>query len=219
MQNYCDIASWYYYNFCMEKYDIELSCECGKFSGAIKQSKAASGNHLVCACDDCKSFLYWLKKDNSLYSLHEGAELYQTTPSSFQIKSGKEFLKLFRLSPKGLDRWYVNCCNSPIANCIGAKQNFIGFSTQNFKFNSLMDKQLKIGEISAVCNSKIEDRKADIPHYKKFPLSVGFKVAKFLLSGKIKTQLCRNPLYEEGEPIGETILIDLESRKEILQNI
>lgn len=203
----------------MGKFDIDISCECGSFSGLIKQSKGATGNHLICACADCKSFLFWLKKNKSLYSVHGGAELYQTSPSSFQITQGKEHLKCLHLSPKGLDRWFVSCCNTPIANCLGANQNFIGFFAQTFKFETELDKKEKIGEIKAICNAEKTNPKAEIPVYKKFPFAVGVKVLKLLLSGKLNPKLCQSPLYKNKEAVGDTILIDLEDRKHILQNI
>ena len=203
----------------MNKFDIDLSCECGQFSATIHQSKPATGNHLVCACDDCKSFLYWLKKDKSLFSEQGGVELYQCSPSNFKIAKGDEHLKCFRLSPNGLDRWYLDCCNTPLANCIGANKNFIGFSTKSFKFNSVMDERLKIGPISAICHTDIDDKKAEIPKYKKFPFSIGFKVLKLLLSGKFKSSLCENPLYKNTKAINDIKVIGLDERKEILQKM
>ena len=54
--------------------------------------------------------------------------IFQTTPDRVHFKAGQDRLAVQRLSPKGLNRWYATCCNSPLCNTLaGPGFPFVGF--------------------------------------------------------------------------------------------
>ncbi|OYX41806.1 MAG: hypothetical protein B7Z02_14465 [Rhodobacterales bacterium 32-67-9] len=75
------------------------------------------GTHVECYCADCQTFLNHLKAPEYLDAAG-GTELFQTLPHAIRFTAGDENLRLLRLSPKGLMRWYAGCCGTPIANTL-----------------------------------------------------------------------------------------------------
>jgi len=57
--------------------------------------------------------------------------------SQLKITQGKEQISCVRLSAKGMYRWYVKCCNTPIGNTLGSAGAFIGV------IHNFLDKQPK----------------------------------------------------------------------------
>jgi hypothetical protein len=66
-------------------------------------------------CDDCQSYLHYLKRDD-LLDANGGTEIIPAYPADVEIISGREQLKCTRLSPNGLFRFSTACCNMPIVN-------------------------------------------------------------------------------------------------------
>jgi Family of unknown function (DUF6151) len=79
----------------------------------------APGTHVECYCADCQTFARHLKAMDWLDAAG-GTELFQTLPYAVSFTAGQENLRLLRLSPKGLMRWYAGCCGTPIANTLGS---------------------------------------------------------------------------------------------------
>lgn len=91
-----------------------MTCSCGEMKWRI--AEGAPGTHCVCYCADCRSFANHLNKSHMLED--GGSHLFQTLPEHFHIEQGEEHLKMLRLSPKGMFRWYAGCCDTPIANTL-----------------------------------------------------------------------------------------------------
>lgn len=93
---------------------LDFSCSCGKLAGSISAEAQRSGLRLVCFCPDCRANeLYHQQEDPT-----EGVDLFQLAPHGIQITQGAEHLRLMRLGPKGLFRWYAGCCGTPFANTL-----------------------------------------------------------------------------------------------------
>lgn len=93
--------------------DRSLACRCGAMRWTI--GAEAAGTHVECYCADCQTFARHLKADDYLDAAG-GTEVFQTLPHHVRFTQGAANLRLLRLSPKGLLRWYAGCCGTPIAN-------------------------------------------------------------------------------------------------------
>jgi hypothetical protein len=105
---------------------ISLKCACGAVQGTVGHVSPKVGNHVVCYCDDCQTFANHLSTAGNILDEWGGTEVYQTAPWNINIHKGAEHLRCLRLTPKGLNRWYTGCCNTPVGNNISAKLPFTG---------------------------------------------------------------------------------------------
>lgn len=94
---------------------MNIGCECGKFRAELEKFPGNTPGRLVCYCDDCQTYMHYLKRTDLLDSAG-GTEIIPIYPSEMKILQGREVLKCIRLSPKGLHRWTTTCCNTPIGN-------------------------------------------------------------------------------------------------------
>ena len=120
--------------------DHPFSCSCGAFAGHIPAEAQKSGLRLVCFCPDCRA--------NELYHQQpdpvEGVDLFQVAPHAVTITQGAEHLRLLRLGPKGLFRWYASCCGTPVANTLSKpKLAFAGLRSD------LFDSKEALGKVKA----------------------------------------------------------------------
>ena len=112
--------------------DLQLKCECGAFEGVLHDATPDNGVHAACYCKDCQAFAAYLGKQDDALDKNGGTRIYQTLPSHLDIIKGAENLNCVRLSPKGLMRWHVRCCNSPIGNTPpGRGLSFVGLITNS----------------------------------------------------------------------------------------
>ncbi|MCQ0969680.1 DUF6151 family protein [Paracoccus sp. TK19116] len=94
---------------------MRISCDCGTFQAELTRFPDHTPGRLVCYCRDCQSFLNRLGR-HDLLDDHGGTEVIPVYPSEIWIVSGVDQLQCNRLSPNGIYRWSVRCCNSPIGN-------------------------------------------------------------------------------------------------------
>ena len=95
--------------------DLSLRCRCGRVRGVAAGASAKTGNRIVCYCDDCQAFAHFLERDDVL-DAQGGSDIFQVAPASLRITEGADQLRCVRLSPKGLYRWYTECCRTPVGN-------------------------------------------------------------------------------------------------------
>lgn len=93
----------------------KLKCDCGKFEAELVNFPKNSPGRCVCYCDDCQTYLHYLGRPE-LLDAHGGSEITPVYPADFKIVTGKNHLACVRLSPRGLFRFYVSCCNTPLGN-------------------------------------------------------------------------------------------------------
>lgn len=108
---------------------LTFSCSCGATEWQVAQPE--TGTHLLCYCADCQTFPRHLGAD--ILTGCGGTELFQVAPSQVTFTRGAENLRLLKLSPKGLSRWYTGCCKTPVANTLAsAKLPFVSLMTAPF---------------------------------------------------------------------------------------
>jgi hypothetical protein len=104
---------------------LSVRCRCGTLRGTASGISPASGTRLLCYCADCQAFARFLGRVDVL-DAWGGTDIFHLSPSQIQFTEGADQLRCVRLSSKGLFRWYVACCRTPIGNMIGPRIPFIG---------------------------------------------------------------------------------------------
>lgn len=104
---------------------IPLRCRCGAVQGTVREVSPSTCCNVVCYCRDCLTFARYLG-EAGIVDAHGGTPIVQFAPSQVEITTGFDRLRSLRLSPKGLLRWYTDCCRTPIGNMVSAKVPFVG---------------------------------------------------------------------------------------------
>ena len=92
-----------------------FACKCGSLRGHVTAHGIQTGTRAVCYCADCRAAeLYNGQPDPAPGPV----DLFQLSPDAIEITQGVDHLRLMRLSPKGLLRWYAGCCGTPFANTL-----------------------------------------------------------------------------------------------------
>jgi hypothetical protein len=101
--------------------DVPLRCRCGTSTGVARDVSPTDGFRFVCYCDDCRAFARFLERPDVLDAAG-GTDIFHMPPGRVHLVTGLDALRCVRFSPKVL-RWYVDCCQTPIANT-AAKPGF-----------------------------------------------------------------------------------------------
>lgn len=99
--------------------DLSFSCHCGKLHGTLHEVAPGNQCHLICYCRDCRAFARHMGLLDQLEP-GGGSPLVQVLPARIEIAPGAQHIACLRLSPKGLHRWYADCCGTPLANTVGS---------------------------------------------------------------------------------------------------
>ena len=94
--------------------DPILRCACGTLRGHVGQPAAAM--NAICYCRDCQAFAHALGDPRGMLDPAGGTRIVATLPMHVHFDAGMEALACLSLSPKGLLRWYAQCCKTPIGN-------------------------------------------------------------------------------------------------------
>jgi hypothetical protein len=113
-----------------------LHCRCGAVRGLVTNASPRTVNRVVCYCDDCQAFLHYLGRAD-LLDAHGGTDIIQVAPASLSFIQGKERIVGLHLTPKGLYRWYANCCRTPLGNTLGPAIPFVGIVAQAFESDTV----------------------------------------------------------------------------------
>jgi hypothetical protein len=100
--------------------DLQIRCSCGALQGAVHGVSPIAGNRVICYCDDCQAFAYFLGRAADILDEYGGTEIYQTSQGSVEFDAGANRLACMRLTSRGLVRWYADCCNTPIGNTLSS---------------------------------------------------------------------------------------------------
>lgn len=110
--------------------DVPLRCRCGAVQGTVVAVSPERCTHVVCYCRDCLTFARYLGENavasDDVVDAHGGTPIVQLAPSQVRFTQGFAHVRCMRLSPKGLLRWYTDCCRTPVANMVSAKVPFVG---------------------------------------------------------------------------------------------
>jgi hypothetical protein len=110
---------------------VELRCRCGEVRALVTGASPQTVNRVVCYCDDCQAFAHRLGRAD-LLDAHGGSDVVQIAPASLTFMQGQHRIVGLRLTPKGLFRWYANCCNTPVGNTLTPKIPCVGIIAQAF---------------------------------------------------------------------------------------
>jgi hypothetical protein len=197
----------------------EVQCECGQFKATIESFPKQTAGRCVCYCDDCQTYLYYLGKEN-LLDPAGGTEIIPVYPKNFKVLQGQNLLKCVRLSEKGLYRWYVSCCKTPIGNVV---PKFPWVGTINRIYTSKEPKYLEnsLGKIK----SRIYGKYSKGPRPEGLSDKTSFKDLKaiipFVFNGFLKGKAKPSPFFEgDGTvPISEPQILSTEERNKIREKI
>ncbi|OUR93771.1 hypothetical protein A9Q84_18850 [Halobacteriovorax marinus] len=197
---------------------IPLKCTCGKIQGIAKNITPKAGNHIVCMCVDCQAFAHYLGKSKESLDENGGTHIFQITPKQVEVTVGREHLKCMQMSPKGLKRWYADCCKMPIANTLSFKISFVGLFTTFIDFeNTELSKDELLGPI--ICRGMGKYGKGKLPDdtHQKFPIILIFKMIKTILIGKVIKSYLPNTFFnkETGNAITKEIILSKKEREKL----
>jgi hypothetical protein len=176
---------------------ISLRCKCGAVKGSIDHVSPSVGNHIVCYCEDCQAFANHLSSSDNILDEWGGTDIYQTAPWHINIHQGEEQLRCLRLTPKGLYRWYTDCCNTPVGNSISRKFPFVGV------IHSFMDKDGQTGSLPGPVKGyhKLEFAKGNVPESirkKGMPISTTIAIFWRLIKWKISAGDKENLFFNQS---------------------
>ncbi|HET7545894.1 MAG TPA: DUF6151 family protein [Polyangiaceae bacterium] len=164
---------------------VKLRCRCGSVLGSLDLSRP-SRVRVVCHCGDC-----------SAYARHIGSalatQIVQVTPDQLTIRAGREHLRCLRLTERGLTRWFMACCKTPLANT--SRHAWLPF----------------VGVMSCVLEIEDESRVGPAVHANgahPTPWATVFRSLWALLRGFLFRRHRPNPFFDErGRPIVEPQII------------
>lgn len=185
--------------------DVNLSCRCGAIKGVAHHVSSENGNRIICHCDDCQSFAKHIDKDNKTLDEYGGTDIFQMPIAHIEIKLGKELIQCVHVKPKGLYRWYSSCCDTPLANTMGASMPFVGI-IHNFMDNA-GQRDEDLGPVLGYMFTQ-----SNLPDERKptRALQTGFRVVKKLLLWKVKGLNKPSSFFNsEGQPISAPRLLEI----------
>ena len=188
--------------------NIKLICTCGAVEGIAENLNAKNGNRLVCCCDDCQAFANYLDQADKTLDQFGGTEVYQTSQAQIKIHKGAEHLRCVRLAPKGLIRWYADCCKTPIGNTVNAGLPFIAI-IHSF-IDKDVDKDQVLGKIRAYLQTRYAHGTINYPHSsKKVPVLVIFGMIRKILFWKMKGMNKPSAFFnDKGRPISKPLILE-----------
>jgi hypothetical protein len=196
---------------------MEIQCECGKFRAELTKFPKNTPGRLICYCDDCQSYLHYLKRDD-LLDVNGGTEIIPAYPADIKIIAGKENIKCTRLSPKGLFRYSTTCCNTPIVNT-DARRPWAGIHRRMYttKEPDRLDKEL--GPVKSRIMGKFAKGTPPPGTPQNIDLRGIGTVLPFIFKGVIFKKAKPSPFFENGESITPPHLITKEERRTAREGI
>ncbi len=113
--------------------DARFRCRCGEVRGRVKNAAPDTANHMTCYCDDCQAYAHYLGRAD-LLDAHGGTDIVQVAPAAVSFDHGSDRVVGLRLTPRGLYRWYAECCKTPLGNTFGPALPFVGIVARAFDY-------------------------------------------------------------------------------------
>ncbi|WP_270728491.1 DUF6151 family protein [Shimia sp. Alg240-R146] len=193
----------------MAKTDIAIACRCGEFGAVLKDASPKTGSHVQCYCKDCQAGAHALGAADTLMP-RGGTDIFQTTQAGIEITKGAEHLAAYRLSPRGLIRWYAACCDTPVFNTLGStKLSFVGLFVNTMQGDAV-DKA--VGKVIAVNSAEGAEPGPAIKNY-GFN-KAGFNVLARHFAAVLRGDAKKGPFFDsEGAPVVTPRVLSKEERK------
>jgi hypothetical protein len=125
----------------MNAAEANFSCRCGMVGGHLADASPPYVNHAICYCGDCQAFAHCLGRPDLLDS-RGGSDIVQVAPGRLSFARGQDRIRGVRLSPKGLFRWYADCCKTPLGNTVGPAIPLVGLPVAVFADSAQPSEQL-----------------------------------------------------------------------------
>jgi len=198
---------------------MNIQCQCGHVKAEIKHFPLQSPGRLVCYCDDCQSYLHYLKR-NDLLDINGGTEIVPVYPANFQFTEGHDLVRGIRLSAKGLYRWYASCCQTPIANT-QAKLPWVGMIATVLPYKSEEERTKALGPIKSRVMGTFARGKVPAATSPKFSPKDIFLVLPFILKGFLLGKNKNHPFFNlpTYTPKSETYTLTTKEREMISKKI
>ncbi len=189
--------------------DLTSTCRCGTVQIEVSVPSRRAGTRVMCYCKDCQTGALALDAAEVL-TAPGGTDIWQTTPDRLTLLAGADRLKILRLSPKGLNRWYANCCDTPMFNTLQQLSlPFVGVVLRDHDMAQSM-----LGPIRAYHSTASATPGKGAPAKDKGVGGAGFAVLSRMivtgLSGRGRLNPLRTP---EGDPIAAIRVLTLEERR------
>lgn len=188
--------------------DVAFSCSCGTVRGHLVDLDRKAGSRITCYCKDCQTAAQALGR-GELLNERGGAELYQTTPVHVRIEQGEAHVACLRLSPRGLMRWYADCCNTPLFNTLAHdKLCFVGVLVHTVA----PEARAPLGPLTAqTFTESATDEGASVRKYGF--ARTGFNIMRRHLRAKLSGSASMAPFFDkDGHPMREARILSLEER-------
>lgn len=123
---------------------VPLKCRCGAVRAQAEYAKKSDIKRYVCLCGDCQTFPQFLGNPEWVLDKNGGSEIIPTFPWNVRFTAGADELRCVRLSDDGIQRWYTECCKTPVGNILTSKLPYLGLSAC---FIDVADREQAFGPI------------------------------------------------------------------------
>lgn len=195
--------------------DVELRCACGTVRGVVAEASARACNRAVCYCDDCQTFARFLGRDDVM-NARGGTDILQVAPSRVRFVAGQEQLRSMRLSPKGLLRWYTECCKTPAGNMLPTPRSpFVGFPVRFVALEgSALDAAVGASRGGLHGRFAIGGCPEDVPA--RIGLGLLARSGAWFLGNVVRGRHAPSPFWTaSGEPVVTPLVLTREQRTEL----
>lgn len=175
---------------------MEIQCECGKFRAKLKAFPNNTPGRLVCYCDDCQSYLRYIKRED-LLDVNGGTEVVPAYPADVEIINGLEHLKCTRLAPNGLFRFSTTCCNTPVANT-RPNTPWIGLLSCVYTARDSNRLDQVLGPVRSRIMGRYAKGTPPAGTPAKFNMKAFVTVLPFILKGKLLKKVKPSPFFAEN---------------------
>ena len=189
--------------------DVPFSCGCGAVAGRLVDVDRKAGSRITRYCADCQTAARELGHGD-LLDARGGSEIYQTTPAHIRLEAGEAHLACLRLSPKGVLRWYAECCDTPLFNTLASpKLCFAGVLVHGVA----PDARGPLGPLTA--QTFTESATGEGAPLRKFGFAkTGFNILRRHLRAKLGGRAGMAPFFDgNGQPIRRARILTREERR------
>lgn len=200
--------------------DLPLRCACGALRGTARDVSASRGNRLVCYCDDCQSFAYFLGGAERILDAHGGTDIFQLSPARLELTEGTAHLACLRLTPRGMLRWYADCCRTPVGNTLPSHRiPFVGLIhcfTDHAGDGRPRDVALGPVRYRLMARFATGDR-SGLQAHDRTPPALLLRLGRQILAARLRRDHLHSPFFDAstGAPVAEPTILSPEQLRRL----
>ncbi|MBN9429025.1 MAG: hypothetical protein J0H09_21200 [Burkholderiales bacterium] len=187
-----------------------LRCRCGALQGVLQVSRSAT--RALCYCADCQAYARHLgsvaRHDTEAAARAHGAaivndgildgaggtEVVATHPRYLRFTMGTDALACLSLSPRGLLRWYAQCCRTPIGNT-ARNQRLAYVGLVHVCLGDEAARQASFGAVRMAVNT--QSAHGTVPRFGPGSRAVAlFNLAGSLLGARLSSSYRQTPFFD-----------------------